>query len=101
MGDVVRAGSRFQPGQSGNPGGRPALSPEVRAARQLAKEHALEMVQILVTLARARKTAPKDKIAAAKTVLEMAERALDRAELSPEEKARALRELARQISPDE
>lgn len=42
----------FKKGESGNPGGRAKLTPEARAARDMAREHSTEAVEKLIELMR-------------------------------------------------
>lgn len=56
----------FQPGQSGNPGGRPKL---IREAKELAKKHSPEAIQRLVQIMRQTKDT-KAALAAAMAILD-------------------------------
>ena len=40
----------FQPGESGNPGGRPKLTPEGKEVRDLLRQHSLRAVDCLLKL---------------------------------------------------
>lgn len=57
----------FQPGQSGNPGGAKPQHPEIRAAFKAAAGEALNLA---LKVMRDRKATRKDKLAAARMVLE-------------------------------
>jgi hypothetical protein len=60
-------GRPFQPGQSGNPGGRPKALAEVR---DLAREHTPEAIETLVTMMRG--GGDRERIAAATALLDRA-----------------------------
>ncbi len=59
--------AKFQPGTSGNPGGRPREDPSLR---QLAKERSQEALEVLVTLMMNKKAPPSARITAACAVLD-------------------------------
>lgn len=58
----------FRPGQSGNPGGRPAKSPELRRIEDLAQTHSEVAMLALVDEAKNGKGAPR--VAAAQAILD-------------------------------
>ena len=60
-------GTPFRKGQSGNPSGRPKLPRDLVAA---AKAHSVEMLDVLITLARDANTPPSARITAATAVLD-------------------------------
>ena len=57
---MSRSSTSFKPGQSGNPGGRKPLDPEVKAALEAACPDA---VKTLTTIVRDEKAPPKDRVA--------------------------------------
>lgn len=57
----------WQPGQSGNPGGRPKVNPELRRAAQ---EHSAEALDTLVKVMRTGK--PSEQLLAAREILDRA-----------------------------
>src|SRR5262249_15923010 len=59
----------WKPGISGNPGGRPGMSKEIRA---LAQQHSAEAIEVLVKLMRNEKAAPAARTAAAGQILDRA-----------------------------
>jgi hypothetical protein len=63
------AGKRFQPGVSGNPGGRPAGLAEVRA---LAQAHSTEAIETLVEIMRNPDAKDVDRRGAADSILDRA-----------------------------
>ena len=64
----ARRGRPFPPGVSGNPGGRPAEAPEVRA---LARQHTEEAIRTLVRIMRSG-TPDRTRSAAAEAILDRA-----------------------------
>ena len=62
-------GSRFKPGVSGNPGGKPKAIVEVQT---LAREHSREAIEGLVRILRDEKTPPVAVVAAANALLDRA-----------------------------
>jgi hypothetical protein len=66
-GRVVPIGRRFQPGQSGNPGGRPKVIAELR---DLARLHTLEAIETLVRVMRDRRASAAARVAAACAILD-------------------------------
>lgn len=66
---------RFQPGQSGNPGGhsrRVIVDPvtgETKTLTEIARGHTKEMLDVLVTIAKDKTAEAKDRITAADKVL--------------------------------
>jgi hypothetical protein len=61
-----KSATSFQPGQSGNPGGRPKLVAEVR---DLAREHTEEAIETLATIMRNEKAPPAARVSAAESIL--------------------------------
>ncbi|MDR3439869.1 DUF5681 domain-containing protein [Telmatospirillum sp.] len=57
----------FQPGQSGNPGGRPKVIAEIR---KLAQEHAPEAIKTLVDICTNPKASSAARVAAANSLLD-------------------------------
>lgn len=62
-------GRPFAPGQSGNPGGRPAVLAEVRA---LAAEHAPKAISTLAAIANNKDEDARARVAAASAILDRA-----------------------------
>ena len=60
-------GGRFQPGKSGNPGGRPK---EVEGVRELARQHTGEAIQTLAAIMRNCKEPAAARVRAAECVLD-------------------------------
>src|SRR6476659_4957707 len=60
---------RFQPGTSGNPGGRPRAAHNIQ---ELAREHAIEALDVLIQIMLNEKTPPNARVAAANTLLDRA-----------------------------
>ena len=100
----------FRPGQSGNPGGRPAVSAEIRV---LARERTPEAINILTEIMRDPKAPPAARVAACRELLdrgygrpesslnakiETHSEQLDFSLLSPEERA-AVTEFLDQVRP--
>jgi hypothetical protein len=59
--------SSFKPGQSGNPGGRPAVVKEVR---ELAKTYTVEAIETLAAIMRDTSANPGSRVAAANSLLD-------------------------------
>ena len=57
----------FRPGQSGNPGGRPAVSAEIRV---LARERTPEAINVLTEIMRDPKAPPAARVAACRELLD-------------------------------
>jgi hypothetical protein len=64
---MARSSTSFEPGQSGNPGGRPKGLAEVQ---QLAREHAPAAVRTLARIMRSRASDDRARIAAAVALLD-------------------------------
>lgn len=62
--------SSFRPGQSGNPGGKKPDSPEVKAAKELARKNARKAVEVLIELMLSKACNEKTRILAANSVLD-------------------------------
>jgi hypothetical protein len=62
-------GRPFQPGQSGNPGGRPRVFVEIR---DLARKHTREAVAVLVSIAHDSRAPAAARVAAANSLLDRA-----------------------------
>ena len=65
MGNNRDASGRFLPGQSGNPGGRPKVAPELRAAAQ---EVSLEGLKVLTVIMRDEKAPQNARINAVQAI---------------------------------
>jgi hypothetical protein len=59
---------RFQPGKSGNPGGRPRTA----QIQELARKHTIEALDVLVQIMLNEKAPPNARVAAANTLLDRA-----------------------------
>ena len=59
----------FVPGQSGNPGGRPAISPEVK---QAAREYSIEAIETLAAIMRNTEARDADRIKSSEVLLNRA-----------------------------
>ena len=62
-------GRPFQPGKSGNPGGRPR---PVQSIQELARKHTIEALDVLVQIMLNEKGPPNARVAAANTLLDRA-----------------------------
>ena len=60
---------RFQPGTSGNPGGRPRTAHNIQ---ELARKHSIEALDVLVQIMLNEKAPPNARVAAANTLLDRA-----------------------------
>jgi hypothetical protein len=60
---------RFQPGKSGNPGGRPRAAHNIQ---ELSREHTIEALDVLVQIMLNEKAQPNARVAAANTLLDRA-----------------------------
>lgn len=58
---------KFKPGESGNPGGRPKVSQEVK---DLARRHTEDAMQALIDIATDSKSPPSSRVAAAQALLD-------------------------------
>jgi hypothetical protein len=61
--------TRFKPGQSGNPSGRPAA---IREVERLAREHSADAIDALAQIMRNSKSPPSARVSAAETLLNRA-----------------------------
>jgi len=62
--------SAFKPGQSGNPGGRPKLPPEIVELRDLARKHTTEAVLAITAVMNDEKAPASARVSAAAEVLD-------------------------------
>jgi hypothetical protein len=60
----------FQPGQSGNPGGRRRKSDDDRKVEELARTYSVEALKILASIMRSAKTPASARSAAAQAILD-------------------------------
>ena len=58
---------KFQPGKSGNPGGRPAIIAEVQ---DLARQHTADAMETLAAIMRDPKASPAARVSAASAILD-------------------------------
>jgi len=63
-------GRPFKPGQSGNPGGRPKLPPEIVELRALARQHTTEAVQAIIAVMNDEEAPSSARVSAASEVLD-------------------------------
>ena len=61
--------SKFKPGQSGNPGGRPKIISEIQ---ELARKHTAEAIETLVAVMRDTSASPAARVSAASAVIDRA-----------------------------
>lgn len=61
--------SSFKPGQSGNPGGRPKLTPEEQDALVMAKQFAPDAVRALHEIATSKTASDKARVTAAEAII--------------------------------
>lgn len=67
-----RGGARstsFKPGQSGNPGGRPKLTPEEQDALAMAKQFAPDAIRALHEIATSKTASDKARVTAAEAII--------------------------------
>jgi HEAT repeat protein len=60
----------FQPGKSGNPGGRPKKDERIRAAEELAKEHTEDAMNALIEIALDKAAPARARVTAAEVILD-------------------------------
>jgi hypothetical protein len=60
----------FQPGQSGNPGGRPRKSDDDRKVEKLARSYGAEALRTLASIMRSKKAPASARSAAAQAILD-------------------------------
>src|SRR5687768_2107957 len=63
-------GRPFKPGQSGNPGGRPKLPPEIVELRALARQHTPAAVTAIIAVMGDQKAPASARVAAASEILD-------------------------------
>ena len=61
--------SKFKPGQSGNPGGRPKIISEIQ---EMARKHTAEAIETLVAVMRDASASPAARVSAASAVIDRA-----------------------------
>ena len=61
--------TRFKPGQSGNPKGRPKQPRTPKEVKELARQHTVQMVEVLANVANNKKSPPASRVAAAEAIL--------------------------------
>jgi len=64
---MAKSGGSYQPGQSGNPAGRPAI---VREVRDLAQQYTVEAIEGLAAVLRDEKAPPSARVSAAIALLD-------------------------------
>ena len=64
---IPPAASRFKPGQSGNPGGRPK---QLKAVEEAARSHTVMAIGVLAEIARSKKAPAAARVAAAEALLD-------------------------------
>jgi len=68
-----RGGKRstsFKPGQSGNPGGRPKLTPELLELRELARQHTRAAVEAIIQIVQDGEAPASARVTAASEILD-------------------------------
>ncbi len=64
------AGKPFKPGRSGNPSGRPKLTPELVVLRDLARQHTRDAVEAIIAVMGDSEAPASARVAAASEVLD-------------------------------
>jgi len=72
MSKKVGPGRPFQPGVSGNPGGRPKDTPEVREMKELARKRSLQAIEIATEIMENPSTKDADRLKAVDIILDRA-----------------------------
>ena len=63
-------GKPFRSGQSGNPSGRPRLTPELIELRELARQHTRAAVEAIIAVVQDLKAPPSARVTAASEILD-------------------------------